>query len=156
DLLEGETLRALLDRDGPLEERRAARILRDVAAAVAAAHARGVVHRDLKPDNVVLLDGDRVRVLDFGVAKLVGPEADEGPAITVDARVVGTPAYMAPEQVEGATIDARADVWALGVTLYELVSGIRPIEGRTPGEVMRRLLTEGIAPLSTVAPNASP
>ena len=121
ELLEGETLGAVLAR-GPLAWRDAAVIAHQVARALAATHDAGIVHRDLKPDNVFLTerDGARwVKVLDFGVAKLTGH----------DDVVVGTPAFMAPEQLQGEHVDGRADVWALGVLLFVMIEGRRPFAG---------------------------
>src|SRR5262249_35521643 len=100
--------------------------------ALAAAHAKGVVHRDLKPENVFLAqrEGDRLQpmIVDFGVAKVDVPMDLE---LTKDGMLLGSPAYMSPEQARGAPVDLRADVWSLAVVLYEMVTGVRPFEGRT-------------------------
>ena len=109
-----------------------------IADAAVAAHARHIVHRDLKPANVMVTSDDRVKVLDFGIAKLIDPLAiDDGQAATVTAaatiagQIVGTAAYMLPEQAEGRAIDHRSDVFALGVLLYEMTTGQRPFRGDT-------------------------
>lgn len=151
ELLEGETLRALLEREGVLGVEHAARLLLPVVSAVGVAHEHGVVHRDLKPENVILTPGGIPKVLDFGVAKLHG---DEGATMTAAGTVLGTPCYMAPEQGFGEPdVDQRADVWAVGVMLYEALSGGRPIEGENLGQVLKRLMDDGIAPLTAVAPD---
>jgi eukaryotic-like serine/threonine-protein kinase len=155
DLLRGETLRSVLTRETRLGVPQTAAIASEVAGALRAAHAAGVVHRDLKPENVFLVSAasaaDTVRVLDFGVAKIFeGHEVSMSPLTALGA-LLGTIAYMAPEQVTGAgTVDSRADVWALGVVLYEALVGFRPIEGQTQNEIARRLLTDAITPISAL------
>jgi eukaryotic-like serine/threonine-protein kinase len=159
DLLAGETMRSLLDRDGQLEFSRAARILAEVASVLCAAHAAGVVHRDLKPENVFLASScgprEAVKVLDFGVAKLLfAAPSDAAQALTKLGTLLGTVAYMAPEQVTGASsVDASADVWALGAVLYEALSGCRPFEGETQNEMIRRLLTDAVTPIGVLTPD---
>jgi serine/threonine-protein kinase len=154
DLLEGETLGARLAASAPLGVQETAAALRPVAEAVAAAHARGIVHRDLKPDNVFLAreDGEVVpKVLDFGIAKLADPERD---GVTATGVTLGTPCYMAPEQGFGERdIDGRADVWALGVVLYQCLSGIRPLEADNLGQFLKRLMTTAIVPLGELEPD---
>jgi serine/threonine-protein kinase len=154
DLLVGETLGARLAKGPVLGVREAAVLLLPVVEAVEAAHAKGIVHRDLKPDNIFLKKeetGDiTVRVLDFGIAKLTAKEGDAADtgALTETGSVVGTPWYMAPEQCYGERdIDARADVWALGVILYECLAGVRPVEGASMGQILKRVLHDGIVPI---------
>jgi eukaryotic-like serine/threonine-protein kinase len=158
ELLEGESLAALLARDETLDAASAAAILLPVVSAVGSAHATGVIHRDLKPDNIFLVRGkqgaERVRVLDFGVAKLVdqGPKSDG--ITTVEGHVVGTPAYMSPEQcLDEVEVDHRTDIWALGVVLYEVLSGVRPVEGSNMAQIVKSILSEGITPLGELAPD---
>jgi serine/threonine-protein kinase len=160
DLLEGETLRAKLGREERLSVAEAASIMLPVVSAVAAAHAEGVVHRDLKPDNIFLRNdvtgSASTQVLDFGIAKLVlvAPELTDSSGLTHTGAMLGTPWYMAPEQGFGERdVDARADIWALGVILYESLSGGRPVEGENLGQVLKRLTSQGITPLSRVAPD---
>jgi serine/threonine-protein kinase len=117
----GETLAQLLRRQGPLPPRRAAELTSQVCAALAAAHARGVVHRDVKPGNVLLGADGRVKVTDFGIAK-----AAAAPALTGDTMVLGTAAYLSPEQARGEPVDPRSDVYGLGCVLYELLTGAPP------------------------------
>ena len=141
-LVEGQALRARLDRSGALTIRDAARILRDVAAALSYAHKRGIVHRDIKPDNVLLSDGYAM-VTDFGVAKALGLSTQEGGGLTSVGVTLGTPAYMAPEQAAAdASIDHRADIYSFGVLAYELLCGAAPFAGRPPASQLAAHLTE--------------
>jgi eukaryotic-like serine/threonine-protein kinase len=133
ELVKGEDLRHVLVREGRLEPARAARILSSVCGAIEAAHRQGVLHRDLKPENILLPgDDSEAKVLDFGVAKIIDHDrreatmADSGTVLTVEGAVVGTPAYMAPEQLRGQTPDARTDVFSLGVIAYEMLTGNLP------------------------------
>ncbi len=143
EYVEGRTLRSVLN-EGPLSEARALHIAGQIASALAAAHALDIVHRDLKPENVMLVqrgsDPDFVKVLDFGVAKVpveiaaggmtaVDTGKDTGETITKAGMVFGTPDYMAPEQALGQSVDARADLYSLGVILFEMLSGKRPFVG---------------------------
>ncbi len=158
DLLEGETLRARLTRGGALSFSEALDILLPVVSAVGTAHASGVVHRDLKPENVFLTregDGEGVRVLDVGIAKLTAAEGAPRPeTLTATGSVIGTIYYMPPEQVYGERdIDHRADVWALGVMIYECLAGRRPTEGENAGQVLKLITSGGIPPLRQVAPH---
>ncbi|MEP7123358.1 MAG: protein kinase [Byssovorax sp.] len=129
ELVDGESLGALVARDGALPLARVVELASGICAGLTSAHAAGVVHRDLKPDNVLLAEGGRVVLTDFGIARAF---ADAGASSTMGL-LVGTPAYMAPEQVEGhQDIDARADIYALGVVLYELLTGRRAWPGESP------------------------
>jgi serine/threonine-protein kinase len=139
-LVEGESLRARLGRQSRLGIREAVQVARDVAEALSYAHRRGVIHRDIKPDNVLLTDGHAV-VTDFGVAKALSLSADEG-TLTSVGMAIGTPVYMAPEQVVGdADADHRIDLYALGCVLYEMLSGKPPVTGATLREVMSAQVT---------------
>lgn len=155
DRLQGESLESLLERERRLSLQRTCQIVGPVVDAVRAAHAAGVVHRDLKPANVFLarIDGaDEVRVLDFGIAKIIGAEAPVEGKLTTTGAVMGTPFYMAPEQMWGERVDARADVWALGVVLYECLAGRRPIEGENIGQLLKAIANQSIVPLGEVDP----
>ncbi len=163
DVLVGETLRARLKRQGPMNPVQCARIMRAVVSAVAAAHAQRIVHRDLKPDNVFLLrePPDDVRVIDFGIAKHLAPvdttslerDVARKPSLTSTGAVLGTPVYMAPEQIFGDDdIDGRADVWSLGIVLYECLAGRRPTDGDGFGRIIRRITTDPLEPLEHARP----
>jgi len=142
--IDGESLRARIAR-GPLAFRDAIDILRDVARALAFAHSRGIAHRDIKPDNVLLTGGSAV-VTDFGIAKAVETsqtKAPRGPTLTQLGVVIGTPAYMAPEQAAGdPQIDHRVDVYAFGCVAYEMLTGAPPFAGATPGALFAAHLTQ--------------
>jgi serine/threonine protein kinase len=149
ELLEGQTLRETL-RSGAPALRQAVAWALEVARGLGAAHERGIVHRDLKPDNVFVTTDGRVKVLDFGLAKLheplVSPEADrESPTETKGTSpgvLLGTVGYMSPEQVKGEAPDARTDVFALGTVLYEMVAGRRAFSGATAPEVLASILRD--------------
>jgi serine/threonine protein kinase len=136
----------------PARLRRLAETLEQVCDALAYVHSRGLVHRDLKPSNIMVDDGRRVRLMDFG---LVG-SIDEGRTVTLSRRVVGTYRYMAPEQARGLQVDARADLYSLGVILYELLCGRPPFLSQAPGELAREILTRRPPPVATVNPGADP
>jgi serine/threonine protein kinase len=149
ELLEGETLREQLG--APLPVRRAVEIAVQIARGLAAAHDKGLVHRDLKPENVFLLGDGQVKILDFGLAKAIGdapaPE-HETLAATDPGTVLGTVGYMAPEQVRGQPADARADLFALGAVLYEMLAGRRAFHGDTSAETMSAILRDDPVDLS--------
>ena len=157
ELVEGLTLTASL-RPGGLSLREWLALALPLADAVAAAHAQGIVHRDLKPSNVMVTTGGRVKVLDFGLAKLQ-PRADAGDTSTITARmtaanqVFGTPAYMSPEQAEGRPIDHRTDIFSLGILLYEMASGRRPFAGDTSLAIISSILKDTPPPLSQARPD---
>src|SRR5882724_5834277 len=165
DLLEGETLAQYLERTGAIQLAELASIMAPVLSAVGSAHAAGIVHRDLKPENIFLarLGDGRMepKVLDFGIAKLMrlGEKmvTAGGGAFTRTGAVLGTPYYMAPEQAFGERdLDARADVWALGVILYECSSGHRPIDGENLGQVFKMITVGPTKPLSELVPDLPP
>jgi Tol biopolymer transport system component len=144
ELLEGETLRSRIAA-GPVPLRKALSYARQIADAIAAAHQRGIVHRDLKPENVFVTSDGRIKVLDFGVAQMaLAPHDPDAGTIastgTLAGAVVGSVGYMAPEQMRGGAVDARADIFALGCTLSELISGRRPFERATPADTIAALM----------------
>ena len=147
ELLEGESLRARLQQ-GPIPVRKAIEWAAQVAHGLAAAHEKGIVHRDLKPENLFLTKDGRVKVLDFGLAKLTRPEvpapAGRTPvtiAATKTGAILGTVGYMAPEQVRGEPADQRSDLFALGAILYELLTGKRAFPGASYVETCTRSST---------------
>jgi serine/threonine protein kinase/Tol biopolymer transport system component len=162
EFLEGETLRDRL-RAGAMPVRKAIEFAEQIARGLAAAHDKGIVHRDLKPDNLFLIKDGRIKILDFGLAKLTLPETrleDEETrslaAVTEPGVVMGTVGYMAPEQVRGQVADYRSDIFAFGVILYEMVTGKRTFFKPTSAETMTAILKEDPAPISQVVPNAPP
>src|SRR5690606_32311404 len=149
ELLEGETLHQRLER-GPLPERTAVEIGAQIARGLAAAHARGVVHRDLKPANVFITRDRRAKILDFGVAKLgtAAPGDATAPLARTSAGfVVGTAGYMAPEQIRGGELDARTDLFALGVVMHEMLAGTAPFRRATTPETLTAILNDEPAAL---------
>ena len=156
ELLEGETLRERLKK-GALGWREAAQIGAAVAEGLGAAHAKGVIHRDLKPENVFLTSDGTVKVLDFGLAlHRVDAANMDGPTMSHTAQgvVLGTFGYMSPEQVTGARVDGRSDIFAVGCLLYEMLTGRRMIGGSTPQEVLANLLHDSLPDLSSIDPLA--
>ena len=155
ELLEGETLRERLLR-GPLSPQHAVEIAVQVARGLGAAHEKGIVHRDLKPENVFLTADGHAKILDFGLAKLLGPESpangSEPGAVaqTGSDVVVGTVGYMAPEQVRGEVVDGRADVFATGACLYEMLSGRRAFRAGSAAETMAAIVREEPPDLSSI------
>src|SRR5207249_2831146 len=177
ELLEGKTLREEMN-GGALPARKAMEFAVQIANGLAAAHSKGVIHRDLKPENIFVTKDGRVKILDFGLAKLRNPSPDlrppsplggerdgvrgEAATIRIDAdaiinttepgMVLGTPAYMSPEQVRGEPADHRADVFAFGCVLYEMLSGTRAFRRNTPVESMNAVLNDTLPELSTTDP----
>ncbi|HKW51671.1 MAG TPA: protein kinase, partial [Candidatus Eisenbacteria bacterium] len=146
ELLEGESLRDIL-ASGPLPARKAAAYAIEIANGLAAAHAKGIIHRDLKPENLQVLPGGRVKILDFGIAKLTrdtGGVVDEAAqtlhSLTVTGAIMGTASYMAPEQIRVQTTDQRTDIFALGAILYEMLTAQKAFPGATPADRMTAIL----------------
>jgi len=162
ELLTGETLtqRLGMGRMAPLQ---AVRLVQMCGLAMAAAHARGIIHRDLKPDNIFVVadpavpGGERIKLLDFGIAKLLDRDREEGHLSTVTGAIMGTPAYMSPEQCRGAgEIDHRTDIYALGCVLFQLLCGRPPFIAGTPGDMIASQIREEPPAPSTVFPGIGP
>jgi len=160
ELLEGESLRAVLDA-GPLAQRKTIEYGVQIAHGLAAAHEKGIVHRDLKPENIFVTKDGRIKILDFGLAKLAqaGAGSDEmtlTSAHTAAGVVMGTASYMAPEQVRGEAADARTDIFAFGAVLYEMLSGQRAFRRDTAAETMTAVLKDDPAELTNSGRTISP
>jgi len=130
---------------GPLPVEASVRVAIQIAGALEAAHARGILHRDLKPGNILMTRTGHVKVLDFGLAKSIAADADV--TRTTAGAVLGTPAYMSPEQAEGKPLDVRSDIFSLGAVLYELLSGTRAFGGDTTAQVVSAVLRDAPPPL---------
>jgi eukaryotic-like serine/threonine-protein kinase len=162
ELLEGETLRQRI-QSGPVPPRKATDYALQIARGLAAAHDQGITHRDLKPENVFLTKDGRIKILDFGLAKLTRPEqtGSGGETATLASQtepgmVLGTVGYMSPEQVRGKPADPRSDIFSLGAILYEMVSGKRAFQGDTPADTMSAILKAEPPPLTETQPNIPP
>jgi serine/threonine-protein kinase len=156
EFLAGVSLRQLIEGRRPLDPARLVRIGKQVANALGAIHARGVVHRDLKPDNVMLLDAygerDFVKVLDFGIAKVLEDQI----RLTATGKPIGTPTYMAPEQAKGLAVDPRTDLYALGVMLYQMASGRIPFNAAMTQSMLLAHAHTPPVPIADVAPTLPP
>lgn len=164
ELLEGETLRDRMS-EKPMSPRKAAEIAHQIAKGLAAAHGKGIIHRDLKPENIFLVDDDRVKILDFGLAKLQyndneshdhahtgrfsasGFGSNSQPALTIEGRILGTVSYMSPEQIRTEKLDGRSDIFSLGIILWEMLTGQRPFLGASPIEIMTSILKDELPEL---------
>jgi serine/threonine protein kinase len=138
ELIDGETIKDLLQTQGVFEPKQAAKIAREICRALMGAHAEAVIHRDLKPSNVILTSRNDAKLVDFGIAKAVGYT---GETLTQVGVVIGTPFYMSPEQCLGATVDARSDIYSLGCTLFEMLTGSKAFESSSPVEAISKQLS---------------
>jgi len=146
---DGETLKTRLDR-GPLSVGRSLLYAEQIAGALAEAHEAQVVHRDVKPSNVVIASPGETKLIDFGVARAI-----KKTCLTRSGQLLGTAGYMSPEQAEGDSVGPPADVWALGVVLYEMLAGTRPFDGKTKLDVLRAIRQEGLVPVREHRPSVS-
>jgi len=152
ECIDGGSLADWIDRDGKLKTEDAIRVISEVASALGYAHKRGVIHRDIKPHNVLIeAETGRTLVTDFGIARTA-----EGSSLTASGMLVGTPAYLSPEQVTGAPTDHRADIYALGVMAYEMLTGQPPFTGPTPTAVLMKRLSEAPTPIGRLRPDVPP
>ncbi|HEX2150187.1 MAG TPA: serine/threonine-protein kinase [Actinomycetota bacterium] len=150
ELLSGRTLADEV-ANGPATEERARQVCQQIVSALKASHAQGVLHRDLKPGNVLLCQDGSVKVGDFGVAKMA-----EGMDLTQAGMMLGTPAYLAPERIEGEPASAATDIYSVGVMLYELLAGRKPFEADTPLGLIRSIQSEPVPSLATIRPDVDP
>jgi eukaryotic-like serine/threonine-protein kinase len=151
--VEGRPLRAILDARGRLSPERAVGIAVKICDALYYIHSRGVVHRDLKPENVLLTSRDGIKLIDFGIATAGGAH---GLALASPSEMMGTPDYISPEEVKGIRGDARSDIYALGVMLYEMLTGTMPFEGCSPLVVMNNRLIDDPVPIRAIVPDLRP
>ena len=140
-------------KQGPFSTEEASQIITRLAPALDAAHARGIIHRDLKPGNVLFDQYGNAFLSDFGIARLA---SSPGSATLTQGAILGTPAYMSPEQIQGEEIDGRSDLYALGVILYEMITGIQPYQSETPGKVMMMHILEPVPQITKVKPDVPP
>lgn len=159
EYIEGQSLKSLMTAAGPLPVARACSIIKQAAAALDAAHQLGLIHRDIKPDNIVLVvsNGQEVaKVLDFGIAKIQGANTNTtGMSLTATGMVIGTPPYMSPEQARGADsegIDGRSDIYSLGVVMYQMLTGILPLKGDTPLDMLFAQIQTPPTPIQQARP----
>jgi serine/threonine protein kinase len=163
ELLEGQELREPLN-DGPIPLRKAIDYAQQIVSGLSAAHEKGIVHRDLKPENLFVTKDDRVKILDFGLAKLRAPKSTTGSSAEDETRkvltnpgvIMGTVGYMSPEQVRGEKIDHRSDIFSFGTILHEMITGRRAFRRETMAETMTAILKEEPEELSESNPNVSP
>ncbi|MFQ5791420.1 MAG: serine/threonine protein kinase, partial [Acidobacteriota bacterium] len=130
EFVEGETVAEILESGKPLQPEEVVGLVSQMASAIDYAHQKGVIHRDIKPSNIIIHDRDKVKITDFGIAKLMDAE------VTQDGSLLGTPSYMSPEQAMGETLDGRTDIFSLGVVAFELLSGKQPFPGNNVTSVL--------------------
>ncbi|HYN72140.1 MAG TPA: Stk1 family PASTA domain-containing Ser/Thr kinase, partial [Nakamurella sp.] len=160
EYVDGKVLREVLDQEGPLAPQRAVEIIADICSALDFSHRRGIVHRDIRPANVMLNSAGAVKVMDFGVARSVAEDESGMTAVarmpTVTGSAIGSAHYLSPEQARGESVDARSDVYATGCVLYELLTGTPPFTGDSPVAIARRHVREAPRPPSEVRPELPP
>ena len=157
EFVDGHTLRDEMTAARRPSAPEVGRTARDLAEALAAAHKSGLVHRDLKPENIMRARDGRLKILDFGLARFDHQTLDPArPGATQPGVMLGTPAYMAPEQINAAAVDARADIFAFGIVMYEYACGVHPFEGSTPLAIVARVLDSDARPIAARCPDLSP
>jgi len=158
EFIEGKSLKDIVEEAGALPAQRAATIIRQAADALQAAHDLGIVHRDIKPDNIMVVQGrdgaDIVKVVDFGIARAVGGD-EPGQKVTKTGLVVGTPEYMSPEQLSGDKLDGRSDIYSLALVFYRMLTGTLPFQADSAQETMIKRLTDDPLPLEAARPDIS-
>ncbi|WP_299023234.1 Stk1 family PASTA domain-containing Ser/Thr kinase [uncultured Dietzia sp.] len=153
EVVEGDTLRDIVKMDGPMEIDRALGVMADVCGALDFSHKKGIIHRDVKPANIMISRDGAVKVMDFGIARAV---SDSTSTLTATSSVLGTAQYLSPEQARGETVDARSDLYSAGCVLYELVAGAPPFTGESPVAVAYQHVRESPRPPSAVNPDVTP
>lgn len=151
EFIDGQSLAEVIASDGRLTPERSAEVASDVAAALDRAHGAGIIHRDIKPGNIMLTTLGQTKVTDFGIARALGGDSEQ--TMTQTGMVIGTAAYLSPEQAQGEPVDARSDVYSLGIVLYEMLAGAPPFSGETPLSIAYKHVREDPARLSTVNPD---
>jgi serine/threonine protein kinase len=156
DFIEGQDLKDVLRSQGRLPVDRSVKIFLQMCSALEHAHSKGILHRDIKPENVVLVktswNPEFVKLVDFGIAKYVNEPNRNAKKLTMDGQVLGTPAYMSPEQIMGGRLDARSDIYCMGVLMYNLISGKLPILGKDSTETMSKHITDLPTELADACP----
>lgn len=150
ELVEGDTIRDLVRTDGPMDVTRALGVMADVCGAIDFSHKKGIIHRDVKPANIMISRDGAVKVMDFGIARAV---SDSTSTLTQTSSVLGTAQYLSPEQARGESVDARSDLYSAGCVLYEMVAGVPPFTGESPVAVAYQHVREDPAPPSSVNPD---
>ena len=151
EYVEGRDLKDIILQGGPLLPERAVEIAMSICLALEAAHAQGIVHRDIKPQNVIVTYDNKIKVMDFGIARTTG-----GSAMTQTGTIMGTAQYISPEQAQGRSADPRSDLYSLGVVLYEMLTGKVPFDGDNPVSIAYKHVREDPLPPSMVNPDVSP
>ena len=150
EYLEGRSLREEVDASGALGIARSVQLVLDVCAALAYAHDRGIIHRDIKPDNVMVLNSGQAKLMDFGLASIVHETG-----VTQTGTMMGTLAYMSPEQARGQKLDARSDIFSVGATFYEMLSGQQAFGGDAPGAILEEILNKEVEPIRGLPPEVT-
>lgn len=159
EFLQGEDLLSLIHREGRISWQRVRDITVQICRALEAAHAKGIIHRDLKPENCFRIKRsstpDYIKILDFGIAKILATKEKDVTELTKTGEIFGTPSYMAPEHLNGERIDHRIDIYSVGIIMYQLLSGSSPFRGETPLQILTQILSQGPIPLRSLVPEAN-